>query len=865
MRTSRTSGKPVHSFRVHVAASSPVGFMISGQDLLLGKRAVQLGLLTPTMLNDALALQQVSPTYRSLTEVLEERELLDTEKIQRLRELRGTVQRTESQSSVRLADYLDLLFGTTAVVHGFCGEQELTRALEVLDQADPDMPVALGHVMVALNMLKPEDVGKIRGLQNSDVGYCPACDTIQSPTRSADGTRGADLPHDSSATCSDCKTPLVRDQMQVMMPSERMPRVAGKSSQSEPIAPLQRPVSGEVATFSDDAFTVPLALVDVRDAEIVEEGTEDALPVSAAEADDSVERAGESPAGKDDPHGGTPRPSTTTLPTSAQHLGERDLEDAVRAAGQSEYLRRVTRRHFLGEANAAPRDGDGDSSAAASSTSDAIAVSLHPRFDEGNEPAVAGPFDDYGNLHRYTPAKRDGQREASERGGSDPIHWRRPTGSPSESTLRVVELDDYQTATSLDDPEHRSAGTRARRNVRRRDEEDSTAGAGAGIGVQLGEYVVLSELGRGGMGVVYLARKVDEARPRFAIKFIRKDLSRNATYVRRFEREIKLVLSLNHANIVATHEYGQRNGFWYLVMEYVRGENLGDVLERENRLSVNRAVSVVRQTALALASAHEQGIVHRDMKPDNIILSPVSDVRNVPHAPPGHAEMVKVTDFGLAKEMAGLEDTLTITGQLIGTPHYMSPEQCRGDYSDQRSDIYSLGCAFYHMLTGRPPFLGDNYLSVMEQQKSESITPPHMINPSVPLSLSFIIGKMMEKNANDRYPTMDLLVSHLDMWDSTKLVDEVARYAPAFSRVRSAFGRSEEFSGSAGGGGGGERAEKELRKARDHAEWLRQRLIRLEHRLQRDRNLQVILITGGTLATLLGLAVGYALGSGGIF
>ncbi|HEU4631778.1 MAG TPA: serine/threonine-protein kinase, partial [Gemmatimonadaceae bacterium] len=209
-------------------------------------------------------------------------------------------------------------------------------------------------------------------------------------------------------------------------------------------------------------------------------------------------------------------------------------------------------------------------------------------------------------------------------------------------------------------------------------------------------FHVLAKLGEGGMGQVYLAEHVQLGR-RCAVKLMRQALTDDAEAAARFRREAKNASEIAHPNVATVFDFGATSdGLTYLVMEYVDGEPLSSTLAREGPLEPARVATIARQVAEALAAAHALGIVHRDLKPDNIMLAVGRDGR----------EMVKVVDFGIAKAMEGVTQQVTRTGYRIGTPAYMSPEQIRGDALDGRSDLYSLGCILFELLTGRPPFEG---------------------------------------------------------------------------------------------------------------------------------------------------------------
>lgn len=263
---------------------------------------------------------------------------------------------------------------------------------------------------------------------------------------------------------------------------------------------------------------------------------------------------------------------------------------------------------------------------------------------------------------------------------------------------------------------------------------------------QLGRYEVISELGQGAMGVVYKAKDplIDRV---VAIKTINLGfaLEERAEYEGRFYQEAKAAGRLSHPNIVTIYDVGKSGDVAYIAMEFLHGRELRDILDDDPALPVERILDFVHQVALGLAYAHEHGIVHRDVKPSNIMVSP-----------DGH---VKITDFGIARmESASVR---TQTGMVLGSPRYMSPEQVMGKFIDQRSDIFSLGVMLYEMLTGQPPFLGENINAIMYQTLNFTPPPPGLVNPNVPEMLNFIVAKMLAKGLDDRYQTAKDLVADL--------------------------------------------------------------------------------------------------------
>ncbi|MGY1916896.1 Stk1 family PASTA domain-containing Ser/Thr kinase [Blastococcus sp. SYSU DS0973] len=257
----------------------------------------------------------------------------------------------------------------------------------------------------------------------------------------------------------------------------------------------------------------------------------------------------------------------------------------------------------------------------------------------------------------------------------------------------------------------------------------------------LGErYEIGGVLGRGGMAEVHHGRDLRLGRE-VAVKVLRHDLARDPSFQVRFRREAQASASLNHPAIVAVYDTGEdrtpTGATPYIVMEYVEGETLRDVLRREGRLPIERAMSLAADICGALDFSHRNGIVHRDVKPGNVMITPQGTV--------------KVMDFGIARAVSDSAATMTSTAAVIGTAQYLSPEQARGEGVDARSDVYSLGCLLYELVTGAPPFTGDSPVSVAYQHVREDPRLPSSINPDVPPELDAILLKAMSKNPANRY------------------------------------------------------------------------------------------------------------------
>jgi serine/threonine protein kinase len=255
-------------------------------------------------------------------------------------------------------------------------------------------------------------------------------------------------------------------------------------------------------------------------------------------------------------------------------------------------------------------------------------------------------------------------------------------------------------------------------------------------GRTLGNYQIMEELGRGGMAVVYRAYQPSLSRY-VAIKVLPPQLAFDQQFVQRFLREARAAASLRHPNIVVVHDVGDQDGLYYIVMEYLEGRTLKEVLEQEGSLPLERVMHVLEQIAGALDYAHKRGFVHRDVKPANIFV--------------GEGDRVTLTDFGIAKAVSEAEH-LTRTGTLVGTPEYMSPEQAEGGVVDHRTDLYALGIVLYQMLTGRVPFKGNTPHSTLYAVVHQPPPPPRQINPALPPSVEVVVLKAVAKRPEQRFP-----------------------------------------------------------------------------------------------------------------
>jgi serine/threonine-protein kinase len=328
-----------------------------------------------------------------------------------------------------------------------------------------------------------------------------------------------------------------------------------------------------------------------------------------------------------------------------------------------------------------------------------------------------------------------------------------------------------------------------------------------------GRYELDGVVGRGGMAEVYRARDIRLDRI-VAIKTLRTDLARDQIFQARFRREAQSAASLNHPSIVAVYDTGEdmTSGVPvpYIVMEYVDGRTVRDLLQEGHRLLPERSLEIIDGVLRALDYSHQAGIVHRDIKPGNVMVTRNGDI--------------KVMDFGIARAMSDAQATMTQTAQVIGTAQYLSPEQARGERVDSRSDLYSTGCLLYELLTGRPPFTGDSPVAIAYQHVRENPVPPSRVDPDVPPWADGIVLKAMAKSPADRYQTAADMRADLqraasgmpvaaapptrfDMYPQTQRMGTGAMMAGATSQIPPVedydyAGRDYDYAGSGGRGGG---------------------------------------------------------------
>jgi len=292
-----------------------------------------------------------------------------------------------------------------------------------------------------------------------------------------------------------------------------------------------------------------------------------------------------------------------------------------------------------------------------------------------------------------------------------------------------------------------SGGTWAQPTPYPADEKFKTLALGEIIA---GRYEIVKLLGEGGMGSVYRAHDLELDRT-VALKVVRPELSRDAQVRRRFKQELILARQVTHRNIIRIFDLGHAEGIRFITMEYIEGEDLCAILASRGKLTVAEAVGIMQQVCRGLEAAHAEGVVHRDLKPPNIMID--------------RQGRVCVMDFGIARSME--YSNLTRTGALLGTPTYMSPEQAQGQKVDSRSDIYTAGIIFYELLTGRPPFEGDAMATLLKRIQEKPV-PPRDVEPSVPKAISDTVLKMLGASLGERYQTMSDVLADLNAWDAER-------------------------------------------------------------------------------------------------
>ncbi len=285
-----------------------------------------------------------------------------------------------------------------------------------------------------------------------------------------------------------------------------------------------------------------------------------------------------------------------------------------------------------------------------------------------------------------------------------------------------------------------------------------------------GRYKVLGRIGVGGMGIVYRVEHIRMGKVA-AMKVLRRDLADDAQAAKRFVHEVEVVSKLEHPNIVQTFDFGEWHGLLYLVMELVRGEDLAVQVRRDGAISIDRALPLFVQVCQALDEAHHAGVIHRDLKPDNIVVFRRRE-----------GEHVKVLDFGLAKlrEQAGLAE-VTGAGSLVGTPYYMAPEQVRSEGISERTDIYALGATIYRVVTGVPVFQGETPMAILSRHLTDPVVPPSQRLPGLPLDLDHLLLKALSKDPANRFESAKAMLLAIENVLAARLANpEVSQSVPAW-------------------------------------------------------------------------------------
>ncbi|MCH5185638.1 MAG: serine/threonine protein kinase, partial [Oscillospiraceae bacterium] len=282
------------------------------------------------------------------------------------------------------------------------------------------------------------------------------------------------------------------------------------------------------------------------------------------------------------------------------------------------------------------------------------------------------------------------------------------------------------------------------------------------IGKMLGmRYQILEIIGSGGMAVVYKA-KCHMLNRYVAVKALKSELKGDSEIVAKFKAESQAAASLSHQNIVSVFDVGEEDGISYIVMEYVEGVTLKEYIKKKGMIPWREACGLAQQICTAIGHAHMNNIIHNDIKPHNILITPENTA--------------KVTDFGIARAVSSVSaDTMVVSRSAIGSVYYMSPEQDKGRFTDERSDIYSIGIVFYEMLTGRVPFDGDNHVMISLKKLEEEPNDVRIYNPDIPERVSAVVMKAIAKESHARYQTADDMANELKRVTS-KNYDSYATY-----------------------------------------------------------------------------------------
>ncbi|MFG6497747.1 Stk1 family PASTA domain-containing Ser/Thr kinase [Fictibacillus sp. UD] len=287
-----------------------------------------------------------------------------------------------------------------------------------------------------------------------------------------------------------------------------------------------------------------------------------------------------------------------------------------------------------------------------------------------------------------------------------------------------------------------------------------------------GRYKLLEVIGDGGMAIVYRAKDLILDRD-VAVKVLRSEFNKDEDFIRRFKREAESATSLDHPNIVSIYDVGEDEEIYFIVMEYVQGKTLKQYIKEHGKISVEESLHIMKQIVSGMAVAHDHGIIHRDIKPHNILIT--------------ENGTAKLTDFGIA--LAITSATITHTNSILGSVHYFSPEQARGGIANAKSDIYSFGAVLYEMITGRVPFVGDSPVSVALKHLQENVIEPRRLNPEIPQSVENIVLKSLAKNPLRRYDSAEELLRDMNTaldpdrmyeqkWNEESEEDERTKYIP---------------------------------------------------------------------------------------
>jgi serine/threonine-protein kinase len=285
-----------------------------------------------------------------------------------------------------------------------------------------------------------------------------------------------------------------------------------------------------------------------------------------------------------------------------------------------------------------------------------------------------------------------------------------------------------------------SADIGSREQARQPVEAPQQTGDGLHAGQKLaGRYEILETIGSGGMGIVYRALDLELSEP-VAVKTLRREFVSDSTALARFKSELRLARRISHRNVVRTHDLGETDGMYFITMEYVEGTSVKELIKERGRLPVHATLPIAKQLCRALEVAHEQGIIHRDIKPHNMVLAPDG--------------VLKVMDFGIARLLGRTTQGMTQTGMVVGTPEYMAPEQLLGEDVDARADIYAIGVVIYECLTGRTPHTADNPMLLISRVLEQRPIPPHELAPDVPKRLSDAVLAALHRDRGQRPKTV---------------------------------------------------------------------------------------------------------------